>query len=64
MHELTLNDYWSDILIAQPETGIGYQDVYIICKDGRTCRGTVLSSQFLQTDIVITNDDIETVEVL
>ena len=37
-----LNDYWSQLLAHMPETGMGYQKVDLILKDGRTLKGLLV----------------------
>ena len=48
---LKLNKYWSDKLVQMPETGMGYQRVDLVLKDGRTIKQVlVLNGQEFQTD--------------
>ena len=39
---LQLSDKWAPVLLAQPETGMGYQIATITLKDGRTFSKTVI----------------------
>jgi hypothetical protein len=42
-----LNEDWQRELIAQPELGMGYQDVAIKLRDGETRYGTAFNAEFL-----------------
>jgi hypothetical protein len=42
-----LNEDWQRELIAQPESGMGYQDVAIKLRNGETRYGTAFNAQFL-----------------
>jgi len=48
---IKLNDYWSQRLIQMPETGMGYQNVDLIFKDGHVLKGLiVLNAEDCQTE--------------
>lgn len=48
---IQLNDYWSQRLVQMPETGMGYQKVDLIFKDGRTLKGLiVLNAEDCETE--------------
>lgn len=40
---LSLSDKWAPRLTAQPETGMGYQVVTVVLKNGRTFSGVVIA---------------------
>jgi hypothetical protein len=65
--QLKLEQRWSEMLAAQPESGMGYQRVRVRLKGGRTLEHlTVLNGQVLQlSDDVssFTPDDIAAIEV-
>ena len=41
---LRLSKQWIDKLVLLPESGMGYQKVDVLLKDGRTLKGLVVSN--------------------
>jgi len=39
---IKLNEYWSQRLVKMPETGMGYQKVDLIFKDGHILKGLIV----------------------
>jgi len=62
-HTVELPEKWSNELVNQPETGMGFQDVEITTKDGRKVNGFVLNCSYLETITVVQVDDIEKIRV-
>jgi hypothetical protein len=61
---IKLNDYWSQRLAHMPETGMGYQKVDLILKDGRTLKGLlVLNAEDCQTEQEFKVEDIADIKL-
>lgn len=65
---LALSDKWAPILVAQPETGMGYQIASVFLKDGRridhvTIVGGYITKAGDSTDIPFQEVDIERIVV-
>ena len=59
-----LNDYWSQRLAHMPETGMGYQKVDLVLKDGRTFKGLlVLNAEECQTEQEFKVEDIADIKL-
>ena len=52
-----------DYLIKSPESGMGYQIVDIYMKDGQIIKGFVFNCQDLQVEGIISESNIERLEV-
>lgn len=61
---IKLNDYWSQRLVQMPETGMGYQKVDLIFKDGRILAGLiVLNAEDCQTEQEFNAEDIVDIKI-
>ena len=49
--ELTLSGMWERMLLAQPETGMGYQVCDVVLKDGHVYKGVVICNTELVTKV-------------
>ena len=60
---IRLSAYWTKQLVAQPETGMGYQIVTVKLRDGRKYKQTIVDSGYITRvrgidHIPFTEDDI------
>ena len=61
---IKLNDYWSQRLVQMPETGMGYQKVDLIFKDGRILSGLiVLNAEDCKTEEAFNVADIADIKI-
>jgi hypothetical protein len=61
---IKLNDYWSQRLVQMPETGMGYQKVDLVFKDGRILKGViVLNAEDCETEEAFKIDDIADIKI-
>jgi hypothetical protein len=64
MISIRLNDFWIQRLVELPESGMGYQRVDFIMKDGRTVGNvTVLNAEECQVNEEFSPDDIAEVRI-
>jgi hypothetical protein len=63
MRRTKLSEAWSKSLSAQPETGMGFQDVEVTLKGGRKMDGIALNGSILETLFEIKEADIEGIKV-
>jgi len=49
--ELTLSGMWERMLLAQPETGMGYQVCDVVLKGGHVYKGVVICNAELVTKV-------------
>jgi hypothetical protein len=66
---IKLSEKWSNQLIEQPESGMGYQVVDVTLKDGKILRNLiVLWSEYLQFEpsgyFMLDDSEIENIEVI
>jgi len=65
---IRLSQHWTKQLVAQPETGMGYQIVTVKLRDGRKYKQTIVDSGFITRirgldHIPFTEDDIAGITV-
>ena len=61
---IKLNDYWSQRLVQMPETGMGYQKVDLIFKDGRIIKEVyVLNAEDCETKEVFRVEEIADIKI-
>jgi len=65
---LELSEKWAPVLIAQPETGMGYQITTVILRDGRrfpnvTIAGGIITEIAGQKEIPFKEEDIADIRV-
>lgn len=65
MSRIKLPPRWTEYLLTQPESGMGYQRVAVTLKDGRTIRqAIVLNAEQLETkEADLRAEDIAEIEV-
>jgi hypothetical protein len=61
---IKLNENWSQHLVKLPETGMGYQKVDLIFKDGRKLKDLiVLNAEDCETEESFNVDDIADIKI-
>jgi hypothetical protein len=68
MKMLELSDRWAQVLLSQPETGMGYQVATVTLSDGRQFPKTVIDSGYITSvggkqEIPFRQSDIESIVV-
>jgi len=63
LSQTKLSEKWSKILSEQPETGMGFQDVFVHFKDGTIISGFVINGEILETLVSISESDISNIAV-
>jgi hypothetical protein len=66
--KLELGEKWAPVLLAQPETGMGYQITTVILRDGRrypnvTIVGGIITQIAGQAEIPFKEDEIADIQV-
>ena len=64
INRIKLSDAWQKKLADLPESGMGFQDVVVTTKDGRTIDGFVHNGEFLETVFAVKEDEIADIKMI